>query len=72
MATLVKAITHVSGEIIYSSSVRRNEDDLVSTINALNSANITTSGVDNVNLNNGCVDADKIDGEVKFYQEVFS
>ena len=92
MGTLVKAITMVAGQIAYASSVNRNDDDVVSTINALNSANIITSGIDTININasaitppkvatsaienqainNGAVDADKLDGETRFYTEVFT
>ena len=60
MATLVKAITHVGGTIIYASSVGRNEDDVVSTINNLNSLNLVASAVGTTQLENLSVDVGKI------------
>ena len=51
MSTLTRAYSEVSGTVAFASSVNRVVDDCVSTINALNSANIITSGVDFVNIN---------------------
>jgi len=72
LATFVRAYSEISGNIAYASSVNGYVDTLGSTINALNSANLITSGVDNININNGAVDADKLDGEIVFFNAVFS
>ena len=82
MATHAVNITFVSGTIIFASSTNRNNADFTSTINNLNSLNLVASAVGTIQLENSSVtnaklgdasvDADKVDGEVRFYQEVFS
>ena len=83
MAIVARAYSETDGQIAEASSVNRVVDDLYTLANGnINSANIIASGVGAANLetsavinraiNDGAVDADKIDHEAKFYMEVFS
>lgn len=82
MAVIIRAYSEVSGTIAYASSINTVIDALYTLQNGnINSANIIGSGVGAANLetssvinralNNGAVDADKVDHEVHFYHEVF-
>ena len=81
MATYARPYSETSGTIAFASAANRYVDDFVSTVNALNSQNIIASGVGAGNMkssavvnraiNDGAVDADKVDGELRLYQEVF-
>jgi hypothetical protein len=82
MAVIVRAYSETDGQIAYASSVNRIVDDLYTLQGGnINSANLAASGVGAGNLetssvitrtlNGGAVTADKVDGEMKFYGEVF-
>lgn len=60
MATHTRAYSETSGTIAHASSVNRSIDDIVSTINNLNSANVATSGIDSININASAIIASKI------------
>ena len=71
MATLVRAFTEVSDTIAHASSVNRVIDDIYSTINALDSANINSAVINTRELSDQAIEADKVDAELKIFVEVF-
>ena len=72
MAIYVRPYSEVSFEIAYASSVNRYVSDMASSINAIGSANLSVSSVGTTQLENGSVTIGKMDGEIRFFQEVFS
>ena len=72
MAIYVRPYSEVPFEIAYASSVNRYVADMASSINAIGSANLSISSVGQTQLEAGSVVIAKLDGEVRFFQEVFS
>lgn len=72
MSTYTRPYSETSGSIAYASAVNRYVDDFASTINNLNSDNLVASSVGATELEARSVNADKIDGEIRFYHEVFT
>ena len=82
MAVYVRPYSEVAGQIARASAVNRYVDDFASTVNALNSANLLASAVGTTALEGSSVTtakiadlaivSNKLDGEIRLYQEVFS
>ena len=76
MPTVTRAFSEVDGAVAEASSVNRVIDDLYSSINALDSANLVASGVAAANLQNSSVTArtlsTDLDLKLKLTVEVFS
>lgn len=60
MATLVRAYSEVDGAIGEASSINRVIDDIYSTINSLNSANLNSGIIDTTEINDCAVTTSKI------------
>lgn len=71
MATLTRAYSEVSGTIGFASSVNRVVGDLYSTINALNSQNINTSGIGVSQIEDSAVTHSKVNEQIALFASVF-
>lgn len=63
MGVIVRAYSEVDGQIAYASSVNGTIDPLYT---------LQNGNINSANLASGCIGIEHIDGEVKFYHEVFS
>jgi hypothetical protein len=63
MAIIIRAYSEVAGQIAYASSVNKVVDDLYT---------LQAGNINSANLASACIGIEHIDGEVKFYHEVFS
>lgn len=72
MAVYIKPYSESNGTIAYASSVNKYIDDLASTVNALNSTNFLASSVGTTQLESASVNASKLDGDIRYFTEVFS
>lgn len=73
MATTTRPYSETDGSIAFASSINQVIDILYSSINLLNSQNLTASAVGSTQLENSAVIETKIDNTVAlFFQEVFS